>query len=65
MDKSPIITQLLPFDHIKSTGRIKETPITTITEGILIDGLYVCEKISAKEIQLTIKELPQATATSF
>jgi RNA polymerase sigma-70 factor (ECF subfamily) len=48
------------LDHIKSTGRIKETPITTITEEILIDE-YVYEKISAKEIQLTIKELPKAT----
>ena len=52
------------LDHIKSTGRLKETPITIITEEIPIAD-YVFEKISAKEIQLAIKELPKATATVF
>ena len=52
------------LDHIRATGRIKETPITIITEEIPIDD-YVFEKISAKEIQLAIRELPNAKATVF
>ena len=52
------------LDYIKSAGKIKETPITIITEEVPIDD-YVFEKISAKEIQLAIKELPKATATVF
>ena len=52
------------LDHIKSTSKIKEAPITTATEEIWIDD-YVFEKISAKEIQFVIKDLPKATATVF
>jgi len=52
------------LDHIRSTAKIKETPITIIEEEIPIDD-FVFEKISAKEIQLAIKELPKATATVF
>ena len=52
------------LDHIRATGKIKETPITITTEEISIDD-YVFEKISAKEIQHSIKDLPKATATVF
>jgi len=52
------------LDHIKTTAKIKEASITIITEEIPVDD-YIFEKISAKEIQFAIKELPKATATVF
>lgn len=52
------------LDHIRPTYKIKNEPITHFTEEIYIDG-YVFEKISAKEIQNAIRELPKATATVF
>ena len=52
------------LDHVKATGKIKENPVTITTEEISIDD-YVFEKISAKEIQLSIKDLPKATANVF
>src|SRR6185503_1643220 len=52
------------LDHIKSMYKIKNEPITSSTEDVSIDD-YVFEKISAKEIQYAIRELPKATATVF
>ena len=52
------------LDHIRSNYRIKNVPITVPMEEISIDD-YVFEKISAKEIQHSIKELPKATASVF
>jgi len=52
------------LDHIKTTAKMKEASITIITEEIPVDD-YIFEKISAKEIQFAIKELPKATATVF
>ena len=52
------------LDHISSTYKIKNESITLLAEDLFIDD-YVFEKISAKEIQLSIKELPKATATVF
>jgi len=52
------------LDYINSTYKIKNEPITALTEEITIDD-HVLEKISAKEILQIIKELPKASATVF